>query len=151
MLGPMLGGLVVAALSPAWAITVDACTFAVSAVCISRIAIPAHIRRQEQFLAAMRDGWCEVRSRNWLALSIGAFSLYQFFAMATFFVLGPVAARRHFDGATTWAAVITALGIGSIVGAIAAALLEIGVATSRPIQSSRLQSSPKATQGPLVG
>lgn len=259
VLGPMLGGLVVAALSPAWAITVDACTFAVSAVCISRIAIPAHIRRQERFLAAMRDGWCEVRNRNWLALSIGAFSLYQLFAMATLFVLGPVAAQKHFDGATTWAAVITALGIGSIVGdlltlrfsprnpvplvhyvlvaaapvmlamalqapipivviaggvlglglsvsntlwftalqthvpehsisrvssydwlgssvlrpigyavvgpvaslagvdgtlvvaAIAAALLEIGVATSRPIQSSRLQASPKATQGPLVG
>ena len=65
------------------------------------------------------DGWRELTSRTWLWTSIAYFGLFNALS-ASFDVLGPVIARRSLGGAAAWAAILTGLGIGSIVGAAVA-------------------------------
>ena len=40
--------------------------------------------------------------------------------LAPIFVLGPVVARRSLSGATSWAAIVTAFGVGSVLGSVVA-------------------------------
>src|SRR5690349_14875941 len=67
--GPAVAGVIVAAAGPGWAIGVDAATFAVSAALLAGLRLPSRATRvatASSFLADLRDGWDEFRSRTWL-------------------------------------------------------------------------------------
>ena len=118
--GPAAAGLIVAAGGAGWAIAIDGATYAVSAVCLARLHLPAQAPPpRESFAAQLRTGWTEFRSRTWLWVIVVQFGLFNLLAYAPFMVLGAVIADRTLGGATAWGLILAAQGGGSIVGGLA--------------------------------
>jgi MFS family permease len=121
--GPLLSGLLVAAAGPGWALGVDALTFGASAallIGLRRVGGPVRARAVgESFLADLRGGWHVFRSQRWL----WTFVLYASMAnllWGAWKVLGPVVAHQDLGGAAAWGALVSAMGVGTIVGGILA-------------------------------
>jgi MFS family permease len=118
--GPAVAGLIVAAGGAGWAIAVDAATYAVSALCLARLHLPAHVPPPaERVISQLRTGWREFRSRTWLWLVVGQFSLFHLLVYAPFVVLGAVIEAGLPGGAAAWGIILTAQGAGSVLGGIA--------------------------------
>ena len=117
VLGPVVAGLLIAALGAGGAILFDAATFAVSIACLALLS-PRVVERgaPERFLADLHGGWREVRARSWVLAFLGAMVVYHVIVLPSVFVLGPVLADSEMDGATSWAVIVFAFGVGSIVG-----------------------------------
>jgi predicted MFS family arabinose efflux permease len=121
VLGPALAGVIVAALAPGWGLAVDAVTFVGSAAFLSAMpVIVAATRARGGMLAELRGGWSAFRSRAWLWITVGCFTLYIGLAWAPLQVLGPQVARLYLGGAGAWAAISVALGVGSVAGGLIA-------------------------------
>jgi MFS family permease len=122
LVGPALGGLAVVAVGPGWGLAIDSLTFVVSAAFLlglGRLRGRVTAKEPGAFVRELRDGWRELTSRTWLWTSIVYFGLFNALS-ASFDVLGPVIARRSLGGAAAWAAILTGLGVGSILGAAVA-------------------------------
>jgi MFS family permease len=117
VIGPALAGVLLHLGSPGAALAADAGTFAVSALALS--GLPA--RRSEasadgSFLRELREGWVEFSSRTWLwAVVAGAAAINAIYS-PVFQILGPVIADESLGGAGSWAAILTASGIGALLG-----------------------------------
>ncbi len=120
--GPALAGILVATSGPGEALAVDAVTFLVSAWFLAglRLDVPASARPASAFLHDLGDGWREFRSRTWLWVD-GLFSaLGNMIVGAPTQVLGPVIAVRELGGATAWATIAAGMGLGAVLGGLAA-------------------------------
>jgi len=116
--GPALAGVLVVGVGPGWALAVDAATFGVSAVFLTLIPMPAHVPvGAHSFIADLRDGWDDFRSRTWLWTTVGSTTLGNML-FAAYFVLGPLVADRELGGAGAWALIASAFGIGLLVGGV---------------------------------
>jgi MFS family permease len=114
--GPALAGVLVVATGPGPALAVDGGTFAVSAAFLAAIRLaPVAAKPPAPFIDELREGWHEFRSRDWLWGIVLAASLSNML-LAGYLVLGPVIADRELGGAGAWAAISTALGLGSLLG-----------------------------------
>jgi MFS family permease len=148
--GPALAGVIIAASGSGEAIAVDAGTFAVSALCLARLrprAIAEEAAEPEPFLAGLRAGWHEVRSRAWLSWGLGAMSAYHVFVLPAVFVLGPTLAERRLDGASSWATIVACFGVGSIVGNVLALRLPL----PRPAFMAAVALVGASTQAVIIG
>jgi MFS family permease len=115
--GPALAGVLLAVTSAGWAILLDAATFAVGALLLSRLRLPAlpPVERQ-RFLYELGQGWREVASRRWVWASIVSFAVFQLVVLASLSVLGPVVAKRSLGGSSAWALIAAGFGVGSLLG-----------------------------------
>ena len=116
--GPALAGVLVVGVGPGWALAVDAATFGVSAAFLAAIPMPAHVPvESHSFIADLRDGWDDFRSRTWLWTTVAS-TTFGNMMFAAYFVLGPLVADRELGGAGAWALIASAFGIGLLVGGI---------------------------------
>jgi MFS family permease len=152
--GPALAGVLVAVAGPGEAIAVDAATFAVSALCLLRLRpsaamddADASAEEPEPFLAGLRGGWREVRSRAWLSWGLVAMSSYHVFVLPAVFVLGPALAERELDGASSWATIVACFGVGSIIGNVLAMRLPL----PRPVFMAAVALVGASTQAVIIG
>src|SRR5262245_18281470 len=79
--------------------------------------------KQTTFVADLRARWRDVTSRTWACARIAFFSIWNV-ALGPLFVLGPFVAQRSLGGASSWGAIVTCSGVGSLVGAAAALRLK---------------------------
>ena len=116
IVGPALGGILVATLGEGGALLVDAGTFGVSIACLLALR-PRVVERgdPEPFAADLRGGWREVRSRSWVWSFLLAMVVYHVIVLPSIYVLGPVLMKDELNGATSWAIITVAFGLGSIV------------------------------------
>ena len=77
----------------------------------------AVVETSSRFLEQLREGWHAVVSRRWLRSFMVLLAAYHLIALPCVLALGPVVAERELSGASSWAAIVTAFAIGSIVGA----------------------------------
>jgi hypothetical protein len=119
VVGPALGGVLVVAANPGWALAVDSASFLLCAAFLARIPIARRIGRAERFLAELRAGWREFTCRAWLWSTVLIFGLGNVSFMFLQ-VLGPAVAKNRLGGAGAWAAILTAGGLGAIAGGVAA-------------------------------
>ena len=126
--GPALAGLLVHAFGPGWVYAIDAATFALSASFLVRLPVTTMHAERKKFVADLVEGWREVTSRTWVWTSIVYFSVWNF-AVAAFFVLGPVVSERELDGARDWGLILAGGSIGSVVGS----LLALRLRPQRPL------------------
>jgi MFS family permease len=147
--GPALGGVLVAAGSPGAALLVDAASFGVEALLLLRLRIPprADVVDVQPFLAELREGWSEFRSRTWLWAIVAQFSLVNALANGSFNVLGPGVAKRHLGGAAAWGLILSAEGAGLIGGG----LLTIRLRPRRILLAATLGVFPLALPLLLLG
>jgi predicted MFS family arabinose efflux permease len=91
----------------------------VGAQLLARLAArPRAERPRGGFASDLRAGWSVFRSRTWLWSVVLAFALSNAL-WAAWSALGPVVARDHLGGAPAWGAVLSAMGIGGVLGGIA--------------------------------
>jgi MFS family permease len=118
--GPLLAGVLVAVAGAGWAIAVDASTFAVSALCLWRLRVPARVvHAGATFLADLRDGWDAFRSRRWVWTFVVYFAAVNML-WGAWSALGPVVADRELGGAAAWGAVLASVGVGALFGSLLA-------------------------------
>jgi MFS family permease len=118
VVGPLLAGTLVAGVGAGWAIAFDAVTFGVSAGFLVGLRLPpATPAPRTSFVGELWSGWVEVRTRTWVWVSLGAFAVFNV-VWGPFWVLGPVVARAELGGASSWALIVAALGLGSLVGSV---------------------------------
>jgi MFS family permease len=126
VLGPALGGVLVVALNPGWALAVDSASFFACAVLLGRMRIAPRVGAQrEGFFDELRAGWREFTARTWLWSTVLIFGLGNVFFMFLQ-VLGPAIADDRLGGAGAWAAILTASGVGAIAGGVSAMRLRPG-------------------------
>jgi predicted MFS family arabinose efflux permease len=129
VVGPALAGLLVHAFGPGWVYAIDAGTFALSASFLVRLpAGRIASTARKKFMADLAEGWREVTARSWVWASILYFAVWNF-AIAAFFVLGPVVSERELGGARDWGLILSGGAIGSVVGS----LLALRVRPRRPL------------------
>lgn len=118
--GPVLAGVLVAAVGAGWALAVDAATFGVSALLLLGVRVPGRVERAASgFWEDLKEGWTTFSRTTW----VWTFVLWAGLANLTWgawSVLGPVVAERDLGGAAAWGAINAALGVGALIGALAA-------------------------------
>jgi MFS family permease len=127
LLGPALGGFVVALIGAGPAFLVDAGTFVLSALCVA--ALKARSRAVERARSArneLREGLAFVRQEPWLWSTLIAASLSLLFFLGPLEVLLPYVIRNDLGGgAAGFGAVLAAAGAGAI--AVSLVLSQRGV------------------------
>lgn len=123
--GPALATALVLGIGAGTAFAIDAATFLVSAALIIRVqprdrGDPADAAARTAWWRELRDGFEEVRSRAWVWVTLAAFCAALFFALAPWFVLGPAIAEQQYGDVAIYGVATAALGIGTIVGSLAA-------------------------------
>jgi MFS family permease len=119
--GPAVAGVIVAAAEPGWGLAFDAVTFVASATCVRAMPpVVAEVRKRASLLHELRHGWGAFRARRWLWVTVSCFTLYIGCAWGPWQVLGPQIARVSLGGPGAWAAIVVALGAGSIAGGVIA-------------------------------
>jgi hypothetical protein len=147
IMGPAVGGAIVALATPGIALIADAATFGVSAFALSLLRIEHRARAEARsFGAELKEGLAVVRSQTWLWVIIVYFAFFNVTAWPALVVLGPFEAKRALGGATAWAAILTAGSIGSVVGG----LLSLRVRARRPLLVAGLACLPTAIPIALI-
>jgi hypothetical protein len=160
--GPALATALVLGLGAGWAFALDAATFLLSAALLSRVRprrreiVPSLLAEPAQGLAPLaeaapglppqgppapagvwadvRDGFREVRSRDWVWATLASFCVALFTGLAPWFVLGPLVAREQYGEIGVYGIVSAVLGIGTIAGS----LLGIGWRPRFPMRAAML-------------
>jgi hypothetical protein len=84
----------IAGVGPGWALAIDAVTFAVSALFLARLRLPAIVpRAATSFLADLREGWSVFVSLTWVWTFVAA-AAFGNLVWGAWSVLGPVVAER---------------------------------------------------------
>jgi predicted MFS family arabinose efflux permease len=118
--GPVIAGVLIATVGPGWAIAIDAVTFAVSALFLAGLRLPAAVpRAATSFLADLHEGWGVFKSLTWVWTFV-ACAAFGNLVWGAWSVLGPVVAERSLGGAAAWGTVLGAMGIGALIGSLVA-------------------------------
>ncbi|HVC88006.1 MAG TPA: MFS transporter [Gaiellaceae bacterium] len=116
VVGTAIGGGVVVAVGPGWALAVDAASFAASAYFLAQLRLPAHVKLEPQsFLADLLEGWREFSSRTWVWVIVLAAAFGNMLG-SVFVVLGAVISQRSLGGPLAWTVILVGLGVGSLLG-----------------------------------
>ncbi len=121
IVGPAIGGAIVAAGSPGSALLIDAASFALGALLLVPLRLPKRdeVVESKSFFRELRQGWNEFRRQTWIWTTIVFFGIGNF-AFASYWVLGPIIAKRDLGGAPAWAALTAAFSAGALVGGVLA-------------------------------
>lgn len=118
--GAAVGGVLVAAVGPGWALAADAATYVLGGAFLVFLRLPAIPVARRRFLDELSEGWAEVRSRAWLWPVVLQFTFINAFAWSAFYVLGPFVAEDLLGGAASWGLILTAEACGMLLGGLAA-------------------------------
>ena len=119
IVGAALGGLLVAATSPGWAIATDAATFGLAAAVIGAMHLPPGLRIPGSTVAReLREGWSDFWSRGWLWAIVLQFGVVNAFESGAIGVLGPGVAKAHLGGPAAWGAILATTVVGNILSGV---------------------------------
>lgn len=114
--GPAVSGALVATVGYSLVFAIDAASFVASLLCLAAMRPLAPVRtRAQSFLADAKEGIGEVLARPWLRVTLTVDAISNF-ALAPYFVLGPLVVREHLGGASDWGLMMTAGAVGGIAG-----------------------------------
>src|SRR6478735_5458338 len=127
VIGPAVAGLLVVGVGAGWALAVDALTYAVAILCLSRVGLPRAEpgrARRPSMVRELRDGWSEFTRRQWLWVVVLAFGLTNAIHVGVVGVLGPlIAASTEAIGEAGWGLVLSAEAAGTVIMTVPMVLL----------------------------
>lgn len=116
VVGPALGGLVVAVFGAPVGFAVNAASFAASVVTVALVRVRVRRQPPQPMWRELGEGWAEIRRRDWLFAGVTAATAYHV-ANGVVIVLVPIIAIRDLGGAGAVGAVSAAEGLGGFIGA----------------------------------
>jgi len=151
IIGPAIAGLLVVGVGPGWALAVDALTYAVAILCLSRVGLPraesGHARRPSM-VRELREGWTEFTRREWLWVVVLAFGLLNAIQVGVVGVLGPlIAASNEAIGEAGWGLVLSAEAAGTVLMTIVMLRLRL----QHPLRAGMLAMGVLAVPMVLLG
>jgi hypothetical protein len=118
--GPVVSGVLVATVGPAWVFALDGVTFVASALFLVGVRIPRRVPPPRQhFFADLAVGWREVTGRTWLWTALLVVSLANLCGVS-FYVLGPVVFEQDLGGAADWGIALAVAACGQFAGSAVA-------------------------------
>jgi MFS family permease len=119
IVGSALGGALVAATSPGWALAFDGATYLLSAVIFAGMRLPPRAASIEapNMLRELAEGWSEFVSRRWLWTIVVAAGIGNM-AWITGNVYGPLVAKQSLGGPAPWGAIAACEGVGLLLGGL---------------------------------
>jgi MFS family permease len=115
IMGAAIGGLLVAATSPGWAIAFDAATYGLAALTIGAMNLPAGLRIEgSTVLLELQVGWRDFWSRQWLWAIVLQFGIVNAVENGAVQIFGPTVAKEHLGGPAAWGAILTATSLGLV-------------------------------------
>ncbi len=129
VIGPAIGGAIVAAFGAGWGIALDAASYIASALCllaIDRVAGAAPLTAARKSAGReLIEAVQAMRQTRWLFLIVAQYGFLNMLAIAPFNVIAPVVLSGTFAGASGgaegWGAMLTSIGVGAVLGALACA------------------------------
>jgi MFS family permease len=116
IVGAAIGGILVAATSPGWAIAIDAASYGAAAACIGAMNLPGGVRVEgSTVLHELREGWQDFWSRTWLWAIVLQFAIVNAVETGSVNVLGPAVAKKHLGGAGAWGGVLAPISLGLVL------------------------------------
>ena len=120
IIGPAVAGALVVGVGPGWALAVDAFTYAVAIVCLTRIRLPRRDEEKRQarpsMIGELREGWSEFTRREWLWVIVLAFGITNAIHAGVIGVLGPlIASTTDAIGEAGWGLVLSAEAVGTVL------------------------------------
>ena len=150
LLGPALGGVLVVTTGPSWAMILDGVSYLASAALLAKVGkTVATLKRDSDapsFLADMRGGLREVKSRTWLWSLIINMAIGNILFTA-WPVLAPLICKQHYGGAGAYAA----LGVAWTAGMLAGAGLLLWIKPRYLLRVAMLASLPWTVPGIFLG
>jgi MFS family permease len=140
VVGPALGGLIVAVWTPRVAFAVDSATFLVSAAFLSRLPRLEVSPEEDEagtLLGELRAGLAYIAQKRTLLLAIASMSA-TIFLVFTFDTLSPLALQALGLGPSLFGFAIAFIGAGAVVGAIAIGTFGKRVAPFRLLGASKI-------------
>lgn len=117
--GPAVAGTLILTAGPGWAFVLDGASFAVSAALLSAIKVRHVPIPRRSMLADLKEGWGEVRGRDWYWTSLIAHSAWNG-AAAVLMTLGPALAIQELGGEDIWIALLQTGAVGLLLGSMLA-------------------------------
>ncbi|MFB6779773.1 MFS transporter [Streptomyces sp. NPDC056352] len=117
--GPAVAGTLILTAGPGWAFVLDGASFAVSAALLSTIRVRHVPIPHRSVLADLKEGWGEVRGRDWYWTSLIAHSTWNG-AAAVLMTLGPALAIEDMGGEGAWIALLQTGAVGLLLGSLLA-------------------------------
>ena len=115
--GPALAGTLIELAGTGTTLLVIAGTYIIATVGALRLRIGREPgSREVGIVGDLRSGWKTFTGITWLWVSSVQFSLWNGAVYAVFLVAGAVEVKRFSGGATYWAAIQTALALGTLLG-----------------------------------
>jgi MFS family permease len=119
ILGAALGGLLVAAAGPGWALAFDAITFFAAAATLRLMRLERSERMPgSSFVAEILEGWREFSSRTWLWVVVIAFAFINACWAGGVNILGAAVAKFELGGARSFGLIVSAESIGLVLGGL---------------------------------
>ena len=117
IVGAALGGALVAATSPGWALAFDAATYLVSAVIFAGMRLPPRAASVEapNMVRELAEGWSEFVAHRWLWTIVIAAGVGNM-AWVTGNVYGPLVAKQSLGGPAPWGAIAACEAAGLLLG-----------------------------------
>lgn len=134
--GPVIAGILVTTVGPAWAMVVQTVgwSVAIPILALVRLPPPAGDGRFSLF-TDLRTGWTEFRSRSWLWTVVLAFMIMNAIHVGAWGVVGPYIAKNDDRlGIAGWGWVISAEGLGVLLMTLVLMWLPL----SRPLRFGML-------------
>ncbi|RFU41590.1 MFS transporter [Actinomadura logoneensis] len=123
LLGPAIAGTFVLTVGPGWTFLLDAGSFGASAVLISCARVKHRASEDgepaKSLRADLRQGWREVRARDWYWTSLIAHAAWNG-AQGAMLTLAPVIAVQRLGGETVWIVTTEAGAAGLVLGSLIA-------------------------------
>ena len=123
LLGPALGGLLVASIGAGWAVALDALSYLANAGLLLALTPKKEFSTEggePDMLTALREGWTVFAGRRWLWMMVCLFAVMQTLSWAPTEILGASIFSRRTHGAPHWGFLLSAMGTGAMAGALMA-------------------------------
>lgn len=131
--GPAVAGALVLTAGPGWAFVLDGASFAVSAALLAVIDVRHIPVPRRSLLADLKEGWVEVRSRDWYWTSLIAHAVWNG-AAAVLMTVGPALFLSDLGGKGVWVVFLQTGAVGLLLGSLVAGR----VRTRRPVLTANL-------------
>ncbi|WP_165845713.1 MFS transporter [Streptacidiphilus pinicola] len=129
VVGPAAAGALIAVGGPGLVLAVDAATYLGSVLALALLHAEPKPGQQASLLGSLAEGWSAFASRPWLVASTVQFVCINFLVWGPFLVLGPTLAHQQPGGARAWGLIMSAYGVGALLGGLAA----LGRRPTRPL------------------
>jgi MFS family permease len=122
VIGAACAGFLVTIFGSGTALLIDAITFVISGSIVFsfRKSDTGKNEEGESLVADLKHGWKTFLSYRWIVVVVGGFSFIVMAWAAGESVLGPLIALKYFNGAKSWAFVMTCSSVGLIAGSLIA-------------------------------